>query len=277
MLHVLIRTLLGRLNPSSRDRLLDLALKWRAHPTLLADSWNVLRQASTAAEILRLKYPTLGLWASECLGLFVEAGSGLTESAQDPLLTAALPALGEVLKKAEASGEDPNGGSQTTRPRHVLGPWQVPYAVAKSLERVLGSAPQTLLGRLLERSLVEGAADATAFKLLWTFLLGPDAFASERHPWVVAVTLRCLESQTAKWRSASPPRTWLSGEVTARGLLRALEALLLSERLEHEVTLAPLAVKAFRGLALLLLEEPSLVPEASVLLEKGGNVANIRL
>ncbi|OLP96627.1 hypothetical protein AK812_SmicGene21137 [Symbiodinium microadriaticum] len=41
------------------------------------------------------------------------------------------------------------------------------------------------------------------------------------------------------------------------------QALLLSERLEHEVTLAPLAVKAFRGLALLLLEEPSLVPEAT--------------
>ena len=32
------------------------------------------------------------------------------------------------------------------------------------------------------------------------------------------------------------------------------------------------ALQAFRGLALLLLEEPSLVPEASVLLEKGGNV-----
>ncbi|CAE7241294.1 unnamed protein product [Symbiodinium natans] len=41
-------------------------------------------------------------------------------------------------------------------------------------------------------------------------------------------------------------------------------ALLLSDRLEHEITLAPLAVKALRSLALLLLQEPSLVSEDAV-------------
>ena len=66
---VLILTLLRKINASSRQRLLDLVLKWTTAPTVLA----------------------------ECLGLFVEASE-----ASESVLRLALPALGTILKGTSA-------------------------------------------------------------------------------------------------------------------------------------------------------------------------------
>ncbi|CAJ1353350.1 unnamed protein product [Effrenium voratum] len=199
MLHVLICTLLRRITPGSREKLLDLALKW----------------APTAPAVL-----------AECLGLFVEVDPS------EPALRRAVPALATLLK--------------------AEGPWQVAYAACRSVERVL-QAPQGLLNRLYAEEGDEG------LRYLWRYLLG-EAFAEERHAWILAVAFRCLEAQIGCWLSGSGDAgAWLQGGTRAYGLMGALQSFVTSARLETDISLAPQAVKALRNLLLLLLQQPELV------------------
>jgi len=305
MLHVLIRTLLGRLNPSSRDRLLELVLQWGQSP----------KRALHAA-------------LAECLGLFSEAvASGNSTASTQQLLEPALPALARVLRLYEESLSSDSAPSTGTPP------WRLAYAVCKGFERMLVSSPPALMAELMSSRVtksLEAAAPAaaesaaseqrtagkgkggggkkhgadrdgkkaavaardsapeaapgaiaptamstgSALQLLWRNLLGgPGAFVDEsRHTWVVSCSLRVLQSQSEQWL-ANPglAAKWLSGsdagaqsdQVTAYGLLGALEALMSSERVEVEPSIAPLGVKALRSFLRVLLQSPELVPESA--------------
>lgn len=77
MLHVLILSLLRKINASSRERLLDLVLKWRlSAPTVLA----------------------------ECLGLFVEA---VPRETSESLVSSVLQALAQLCKGSESTAPPP--------------------------------------------------------------------------------------------------------------------------------------------------------------------------
>jgi len=143
------------------------------------------------------------------------------------------------------------------------------YAVSKGVERILAAVKPAVLTKLLsevkeqKRAEAEAETPARSLMLLWQFLMaGPTAFHDEdRHAWVIAVALRALEAQAAQWcTQPSLAATWLTGDVTGYGLMGALEAMLTSERIELEPTLAPLGVKALRSLIRLLLVKPDLIP-----------------
>eukprot|EP00435_Cladocopium_sp_Y103_P041316 s1356_g11.t1 len=209
MLHVLILSLLRKINASSRERLLDLVLKWRlSAPTVLA----------------------------ECLGLFVEA---VPRETSESLVSSVLQALAQ-LQSSESAPK----------------PWQVSYAIFKSFERILSSVSPALLTSMMDASDSDPGA---SLKYLWCQLLGPNAFAESRHAWQLAVQLRCLELQSAKWQSQRAAAGWLQCEVTSYGLLGALQQLVTSKRIEVDTSLAPLAVKALRNLLVLVLHHPELV------------------
>ncbi|CAK0802078.1 unnamed protein product, partial [Prorocentrum cordatum] len=129
---------------------------------------------------------------------------------------------------------------------------------------------------------VSSFAPRDAAEFIWQYLLGgQDALLSEnRHPWIVAVSLRVLDFQASRcsereqalqwWGGAAGP-AGASGAVGALGLLRSLERLLAAARLEAEPSLAPLGVRAVCNLAKLLLRYPELMP--SVIAEDGEEVA----
>eukprot|EP00930_Biecheleria_cincta_P042397 TRINITY_DN29176_c0_g1_i1.p1 TRINITY_DN29176_c0_g1~~TRINITY_DN29176_c0_g1_i1.p1 ORF type:complete len:3801 (-),score=763.37 TRINITY_DN29176_c0_g1_i1:725-11332(-) len=281
MLHVLIRTLLTRVNPSSRDKLLQLALPWG----------KSAKRALHAA-------------LAESLGLFAESSSagpsGTTASGH--FVRVAIQALAKVLNNAESPPEEVSTGTQT---------WQLAYSACRGFERLLSSVPPLMTVSLLKESSVSSTSTATvaelsvnmprktckragvcgydppssttqqdtglvaetpgnALQYLWRFLLaGPKVLTDQdRHPWLIAVALRVLESQALQWLSQpdlalqwleSPVDASGARQVTAHGLLGALEGLLSSDRLEEDSTLAPLAVKALRPLISLLLHHPELV------------------
>merc|ERR550537_358337 len=105
-------------------------------------------------------------------------------------------------------------------------------------------------------------------------MAGQDVFAKEdSHPWVLAVSLRILEAHLSRCcavpgQASLRPALWMNStgsgaNVTAPSLLKGLEALIASDRLEREPTNAPLGVRALCSMTRLLLLKPDLMPEGS--------------
>lgn len=314
MLHVLLKGLLSRVGAPGRHKLLDLALSWGRSPKLglhlaLAEILGLFAEASagnsdaaTAAAVRilpalaeRLDTALAQMQAqSELLALqpaaltqqpwrVVYASCKAFErvlAAFPPQLLERLPSAPVVpvvaavtsptsatLEEEEAAGTTED--SRKKRPRKEGG------ATNKDATQTseAGSPPPV----------VATLAPDAALASLWRFTLGgKDAFTQkDRHSWVIAVSLRIVESQFGLCADEKQAAKWFSGgldpatnradvgpatfgsrpSVTAPALLRALDTLLSSERLEQDHSIAPLGVRALCSLTKLMLQNPSLMPE----------------
>jgi len=309
MLHVLIKKLLVRVGVAGRQRLLQLAMPWARSPkrvlhAALAECLGLFAEVPEAGDglvqLLRTALPALGTMVRSVGAEDDDAILAQTQSEKGTpawrVAYAAHRAFERLLAGAPASAWGHLGSASLT-----LGPGPAASATQGGEEHAAGGRLKQKARKRDDSAMKDeqqgsiksnlAAPDelpqhhpAAALASLWQELLGgKDVFSRDsRHPWIIAVSLRVLESQLshsggmtiAQWfdkgaegTSSAQAKKASNGDqcrsvlpLNTLDLMRALASMFGSERLELEPTLAKLTVNAARSFTTFLLRNPEYMP-----------------